>query len=85
MAKTDIRERLGKKFVVFDGGFGSQLQARGVPAGTNSGEINIDRADLVKAIHKDYIDAGFGPLKDKTMEENLITVVTYEDYQNLKK
>ncbi len=58
MAKTDIRELLGKKFIVFDGGFGSQLQARGVPAGTNSGEINIDRADLVKAIHRDYIEAG---------------------------
>ena len=58
MAKRDIREIIGKEFFVFDGGFGSQLQARGVPAGTNSGEINIDRADLVKAIHKDYIDAG---------------------------
>ncbi|MBR1798158.1 MAG: homocysteine S-methyltransferase family protein [Clostridiales bacterium] len=58
MAKRDIRELLGKEFIVFDGGFGSQLQERGVPAGTNSGEINIDRAELVKAIHKDYINAG---------------------------
>lgn len=57
MAKN-IREILGKEFFVFDGGFGSQLQERGVPAGTNSGEINIDRAELVKAIHKDYIEAG---------------------------
>lgn len=58
MAKKDIREIIGKEFFVFDGGFGSQLQLRGVPAGTNSGEINIDRAELVKAIHKDYIEAG---------------------------
>ena len=58
MAKEDIRDLLGKKFIVFDGGFGSQLQERGVPAGTNSGQINIDHKDLVKAIHKDYIDAG---------------------------
>ena len=58
MAKKDIREIIGKEFFVFDGGFGSQLQARGVPAGTNSAEINVDRADLVCAIHKDYVDAG---------------------------
>ena len=41
--------------------------------------------DWANGIMQDYIDAGFGPLKDKTMDENLITVVTYEDYQNLKK
>ena len=58
MAKKDIREIIGREFFVFDGGFGSQLQARGVPAGTNSAEINVDRADLVCAIHTDYINAG---------------------------
>ena len=54
----DIRELLGKEFIVFDGGFGSQLQERGVPAGKNSADINIETPELVTAIHKDYINAG---------------------------
>ena len=58
MAKKDIREILGKEFLVLDGGFGSQLQERGVPAGTNSADINIDNPELVVAIHSDYINAG---------------------------
>ena len=58
MAKKNIKEILGKEFVVFDGGFGSQLQERGVPAGKNCAEINEEYSDIVTAIHCDYIDAG---------------------------
>jgi len=54
----DIRGRIGKDFVIFDGGFGSQLQARGVKTGENSAVINIKDPDLVTAIHKDYLEAG---------------------------
>lgn len=54
----NIRDRIGKEFIVFDGGFGSQLQARGVKTGENSAEINIKDPDLVTAIHKDYLKAG---------------------------
>ena len=56
--KICIRNRIGKEFIVFDGGFGSQLQARGVKTGENSAEINIKDPDLVTAIHKDYLKAG---------------------------
>lgn len=58
MAKKDIREIIGREFFVFDGGFGSQLQERGVPAGMNSADVNLNYSELVSAIHKDYIDAG---------------------------
>lgn len=54
----NIKDRIGKEFIVFDGGFGSQLQARGVKTGENSAEINIKDPDLVTAIHKDYLKAG---------------------------
>ncbi len=58
MSKRNIRELIGKEFVVFDGGFGSQLQARGVKAGENSAMINIKNPELVTAIHRDYLNAG---------------------------
>ena len=58
MSKRNIRELIGKEFIVFDGGFGSQLQARGVKAGENSALINIKNPELVTAIHADYLNAG---------------------------
>jgi len=58
VAKRNIRELIGKEFIVFDGGFGSQLQSRGVKAGENSAMINIKNPDLVTAIHADYLNAG---------------------------
>lgn len=58
MEKKLVRELIGKEFIVFDGGFGSQLQARGVKAGENSALINIKNPELVTAIHADYLNAG---------------------------
>ena len=58
MSKRDIRELIGKEFIIFDGGFGSQLQARGVKAGENSAMINIKNPELVTAIHADYLNSG---------------------------
>jgi len=54
----NIRDQIGKNYIVFDGGFGSQLQARGVKTGENSAAVNIKDPDLVISIHRDYLDAG---------------------------
>jgi len=54
----NIRDQIGKNYIVFDGGFGSQLQARGVKTGENSAAVNIKNPDLVISIHRDYLDAG---------------------------
>lgn len=40
--------------------------------------------DWANEVMQKYIDAGFEPLKGKTIEDNLITMVTYTDYQNAK-
>lgn len=56
--RMGIRELIGKQYIVFDGGFGSQLQARGVKAGQNSTVINITDPALVRSIHEDYLNAG---------------------------
>lgn len=54
----DVMKRLGKDFLLFDGGFGTQLQAFGMKAGQIPEELNIDNPELIKSIHKRYLEAG---------------------------
>lgn len=55
---SNFRDKLKKEFLIFDGGFGSQLQERGVKAGTNSADVNITNPQMVTDIHRAYLDAG---------------------------
>src|SRR3954464_9770234 len=57
----DIHRRLeAGAVVVLDGGMGTEIQARGVPMDGEawSAMANITHADIVRAIHEDYIHAG---------------------------
>ena len=46
------------KLIVGDGAMGSQLMARGLPPGA-AGEIwNVERPDVVEAVHREYVEAG---------------------------
>jgi len=44
--------------VFLDGGFGTQLQARGLPPGADPTDWNVERPDAVTAVHADYVRAG---------------------------
>ena len=58
---NDLRRRLGAgRLIVLDGGMGTEIQARGVPMDGEawSAIANITHADIVRAIHEDYIRAG---------------------------
>ena len=44
---------LGEKITVFDGGFGSELERRGIFCQTPE-DLNIDNAEAVKSIHRAY-------------------------------
>jgi S-methylmethionine-dependent homocysteine/selenocysteine methylase len=58
---NDLDRRLGAgALIVLDGGMGTEIQARGVPMDGEawSAIANITHADIVRAIHEDYIRAG---------------------------
>jgi S-methylmethionine-dependent homocysteine/selenocysteine methylase len=58
---NDLHRRLGAgALIVLDGGMGTEIQARGVPMDGEawSAIANITHADIVRAIHEDYIRAG---------------------------
>jgi len=53
-----LQERLGKNLLIFDGAMGTQLQNAGLSAGDIPEELNIDRPDLLKTIHMNYLKTG---------------------------
>lgn len=50
--------RLNHEMLMFDGGMGSQLQARGLKAGQIPEELNIDNPEMIISIHESYLKAG---------------------------
>lgn len=48
---------LGKQLIVFDGGMGSELERRGL-GGDIPEELNLTHAEEIRAIHRDYAEAG---------------------------
>ena len=65
-----LQERLNKEVLVFDGGFGSQLQARGMKAGEIPEYYNIDHPDIIIDIHKQYLKAGADFITTNTFGAN---------------
>lgn len=49
---------------------GTELLARGVALGRGFAQINLERPDLIAAIHREYRDAGAGALKTNTFTSN---------------
>lgn len=56
--REDLRERLGKERLFFDGGTGSLLQAAGLKPGELPETWNLTRTDVIIDLHKQYLDAG---------------------------
>ncbi|MBQ6903459.1 MAG: homocysteine S-methyltransferase family protein, partial [Lachnospiraceae bacterium] len=58
------------RILLFDGGMGSLLQAEGLQAGMLPEVWNITRADVLKRIHGDYLDAGCDIVTTNTFGAN---------------
>ncbi len=58
MLQNQLKECLGKEVLLFDGAFGTQLQALGMKAGDVPEELNITNPKLVQSIHLSYLEAG---------------------------
>ncbi|MFA5576280.1 MAG: homocysteine S-methyltransferase family protein [Tissierellaceae bacterium] len=67
---VDIRERLKKEVLVFDGAMGTMLQTRGLKLGELPEVVNIEKPEMVRQIHRDYIDAGAMIITSNTFGAN---------------
>lgn len=58
MCIVDFNSLMKKEFVSLDGAMGTMLQARGLKMGETPEVLNIEDPEMLKEIHKEYIDAG---------------------------
>lgn len=54
------------KIYYFDGGYGTLLQSRGLPAGLSPELWGLKAPEVIKAVHQDYLDAGANILTTNT-------------------
>lgn len=67
-----IRDRLGKELLFFDGGMGTLLQERGLAPGELPETWNIDRPQVIREIHRSYVEAGSDIVLTNTFGANAL-------------
>ena len=67
----EIRERLEKERLFFDGGMGTMLQSAGLMPGELPELWNLSHADVIQGVHEAYIRAGAQIIKTNAMASNL--------------
>lgn len=63
--------------VITDGAWGTQMQARGLPAGACPDSWNLIRPEVVTAVAQDYVNAGSQVILTNTFRCNRLTLAEY--------
>ena len=63
-------ERLGHEMILFDGAMGTMLQAYGMKPGQNPELLNLEKPELIRKIHAEYIEAGADIITTNTFGAN---------------
>jgi homocysteine S-methyltransferase len=63
-------EALAAGVIVGDGAMGTEIEARGVPAGRSYDGLNLTQPELIRAVHWAYIAAGAGLIETNTFTAN---------------
>ncbi len=66
-----------RKVWLFDGGMGSLLQKRGLPPGGCPDEYNLIEPEIVRSIHRAYVEAGSDIIQTNTFGANPIRLEMY--------
>jgi 5-methyltetrahydrofolate--homocysteine methyltransferase len=69
---VELKARLGKEIIIFDGAMGTVLQQRGLKAGDIPERLNIEKSDDIIDIHKSYLKAGAEILTTNTFGANAL-------------
>ena len=68
----ELKDKLGKEIILFDGAMGTVLQQRGLKAGDVPEKLNIEKAKEIVDIHKSYLQAGAEILTTNTFGANAL-------------
>ena len=70
MSKKSLLELLNKQWLFCDGGTGTFLQERGLAGGELPENWNLTRPDIIKELHRSYINAGANIINTNTFGAN---------------
>lgn len=91
---TDYMERIvpdfrailrDDKVYFFDGGYGTLLQSRGLPAGLSPELWGLKEPNIIRAVHQDYINAGANVLTTNTFGGSKLKLGDDADVYELNK
>ncbi|MCL2323377.1 MAG: homocysteine S-methyltransferase family protein [Oscillospiraceae bacterium] len=68
--KNNIKDLINKKILFFDGAMGTMLQENGLLAGELPESFNIERSEIVKNIHLEYLKSGCDIITTNTFGAN---------------
>ncbi len=66
----NIKEKISKEIIVFDGALGTELQKKGLKPGEHPEEWNITQSEIIVDIHKSYINSGADVINANTFGVN---------------
>ncbi|SFE40495.1 homocysteine S-methyltransferase family protein [Roseivivax sediminis] len=93
MAKTDITQAAAERILVLDGAMGTMIQAErpdeatyrgdrfkdhGTDVGGNNELLSLTQPDMIRGIHKDFLDAGANILCTNTFGANAVSQADYQ-------
>lgn len=78
MPTPAIMRRFEEGRLLFDGGLGSQLIARGLESGHPPDAWNLSRPDVVRDVHRAYIDAGADVITTNTFGSTPARLATHD-------
>ncbi|MBK5253155.1 MAG: homocysteine S-methyltransferase family protein [Peptostreptococcaceae bacterium] len=70
----ELLKTLNKKVLIFDGAMGTMLQKEGLVGGELPELYNIEKPDVLKKIHKEYVDAGADIITTNTFGANSLKI-----------
>jgi methionine synthase I (cobalamin-dependent)/5,10-methylenetetrahydrofolate reductase len=74
---VEFRNQLASKLVVADGAMGTMLYAKGIFINRCFDELNLSAPDLVREIHREYVQAGAELLETNTFGANRVRLAAF--------
>jgi 5-methyltetrahydrofolate--homocysteine methyltransferase len=79
-----FRKRLASELLILDGSMGALLQRRGLPPGYAPDLWNLENADTIRGVHREYVDAGADIVITNTFGASRLRLQEYGAYPKLK-
>jgi homocysteine S-methyltransferase len=76
-SRRPFLDRLGDTPLVFDGAMGTELYRRGVFVNRCFDELSLSVPDLVRQVHKAYVDVGADAIETNTFGANRVKLAKY--------